>query len=205
MSRKTLKTRSPQKQVLVLCEGHTEERYLKAVKNDLPRELQRGITVNVVRADSTDLKSLTDEAIKTRQKANRDSIPYEKIWLVFDHDNSLYREYAFNTAKKEGFEIAFTSISIEVWFLLHFEYSTSPFNNGGEAKKYLAKKHIPNYKPAKTNTWLLLNENTKQAITNAEKMRKAQQVEIDSGKSIWNINPYTNLDILIKYLQSSNK
>jgi len=50
------------RRILILCEGHTEERYAKQMKHDLlPRELQRSVSVEVSKGQQQDPLSLVWE------------------------------------------------------------------------------------------------------------------------------------------------
>lgn len=54
--------------------------------------------------------------LPARQRAG-----YKQKWLVFDYDGRDDYLKAIDTACKNGFGVAFSSMCIEYWFLLHFE------------------------------------------------------------------------------------
>lgn len=187
--------------MLVLCEGITEKFYLLSVKNSLPREAQRGVKIEIECYKKRDPKNLVKEAIRRKEKAVREGIPYDELWIVFDHDNLANRDYAFIQSRKEGIEIAYNSISIEVWFIIHFENSQNKFLNGSQAKKYLSKNYIKGYTLGKTKIWEFLdNDKMKRAFKNAQSIRKTKRIELQTGKEEWNLNPYTTIDKLIKVI-----
>lgn len=64
------------------------------------------------------------------------------IWCVFDRDDNTNAmlSKAKQVAIKEGYQIAFSNPSFEVWFLLHFNNQTTPVENCEAAIKLLKKK-----------------------------------------------------------------
>lgn len=201
MNRTVKQRRNLYKKVLILCEGLTEKNYLVSAKNSLPRELQKGVKIEIDNYKKTDLKSLILEAIKRKKTAKKQGSPYNNIWIVFDNDNLPNRDFAFEHAKKNQIEIAYNSMCIELWFIIHFEDSLKKFANGNEAKQYLIKNHINQYNPGKTNIWEILDKNQlEKAYKNANHIRKSAKNEIAIGKNIWELNPYTNMDVLLDFL-----
>ena len=201
MSRKIKNTRTPIKRILVLCEGLTEKLYLLSIKNKLPRNLQRGVRIEIDNYKKTDLKSLVDETVRRKEKAAKEGVPYSEVWIVFDHDNLPHRDYAFKKSKSKGIKIAFSSISIEIWFIIHFEDTQRRFKNGNDAKKYLSKNYITGYKPGKTKIWEFLDDNKmEKAFKNAKLLRNSKINEQKSGTQEWDLNPYTTIDKLIKII-----
>lgn len=199
MSRKIKNIRTPSKRILVLCEGITEKIYLLSIKERLPRYMQRGVRIEIDSYKKNDPKSLVDETIRRKEKAAKAGVPYDEVWIVFDHDNLPNRDYAFKKSKAKGVKIAYSSISIEIWFIIHFEDKQRKFQNGNEAKKYLAKHYIKGYKPGKTKVWEYLDDNKrKRAFKNAQAIRKSKKGELLSGSQEWDLNPYTTIDKLIE-------
>ena len=123
--------------------------------------------------------------------------------------------------------IAFSSRSFEQWILLHFEQSNRVFqqttckdekkkvidcsqNQGCEGEiclvGYLKTNYLPNY--AKSSKFEDLDEMMQQlkkkqeiAFQNAASLRKEKQEElIKNGNKVYELNPYTDVDILVKRL-----
>jgi len=201
MSRKINQKRTPFQKVLILCEGLTEKLYLLSVKNSLPRHLQRGVRIEIDCYKKRDPKNLVKEAIRRKTKARKEGVPYSKVWIVFDHDNLPNRDFAFNKANSEKIDIAYTSMCIELWFVIHFEDNQKHFNNGDIAKKYLSDNHIKGYEPGKTNVWKEMSaDNIQRAYKNAVSIRKGKLIDIQSGVNVWDLNPYTTMDFLVRFL-----
>lgn len=187
--------------MLVLCEGITEKLYLLSIKNKLPRDAQRGVKIEIECYKKRDPKNLVIEATRRKVKANNEGVPYDELWVVFDHDNLPNRDYAFIQSRKEGIKIAYNSISIEVWFIIHFENSQNKFYNGTQAKKYLSKNYIKGYAPGKTKIWEHLDDiKMNRAFLNAQTIRKSKRIELQPGEAEWNFNPYTTIDKLVKVI-----
>ena len=180
--------------ILILCQGETEPIYFKSIKND--KKLIATVVIKSIKGIS---KQIVEEAIKIAQKEEKQKNPFSAIWTVCDHDNHKYHKEAFELAKKNNVEIAFSSICFEIWFLLHFEYTCKAFDSGKSLCNYL-EKYIKDYD--KTNQSYYekrLKNNTTNAIQNAEKLR-LEQKNNNPDEQIFDLNPYTNVDKLVNYL-----
>lgn len=60
---------------------------------------------------------------------------YSKRWLVFDDDGRPDFAAGIKLARQKGFGVAFSSMCIEYWFLLHFE------NHNGDAIPMIGDSH----------------------------------------------------------------
>lgn len=182
--------------VLILCEGVTEEVYAKALRSEyLPRELQRTVTVDVVRHKQNDPLNLVNEAKDRVAKAKKARVPYNHVWLFFDHDNFPKLRKVFEEVDKHGFKPAFTAISLEYWFILHYEDCGKVFLTGDECVRHL-KKSWPLYHKTQINHFKELGNYVKRAIERAEKLEiKNKDVHI------WEAQPYTTVHHLITFFK----
>ena len=194
------KSRKLNLKILILCEGQTERNYLLEIKNQLPREKQRGIRIDVEYFKRNDPLNLVNEAIRRKQKARYEGAPYDLVWVVFDNDNLPNRDRAFLKAESNSINIAYSSFNIEFWFLLHFQYSTRPFSNGDDVKDFLRQNFINNYEPGKTRLLPLLGDRFLDAETNAERIKANKQIDIDQGIPIWELNPYVTIHELVRFI-----
>ena len=197
--------RSLYPKVLILCEGLTEKNYLLEIKNTLPRESQRGIKIEIEIFKKNDPLSLVKEACRRKQKARKEGAHYDKMWVVFDHDNLPNRDKAFKLAGRSDISVAYSSLSIEIWFLLHFSYSTRAYTDGDKAKRQLRDSYIAEYEPGKTRVLAVLQPNYEAAVQHAKRLRSMQQTELNAGTPIWQLNPYVTLDQLTEYLYDLKK
>lgn len=60
-------------------------------------------------------------------------------------------------------------LCFELWFLLHFQYTTKEFNNGSIIKELT--KNVPNYKK-NMNVFDKLYDKNVEAINNSKKLKK---------------------------------
>ena len=127
----------------------------------------------------------------------------DMIWCVFDRDDNTNAmlSKAKQVAIKEGYQIAFSNPSFEVWFLLHFNNQTTPVENCEAAIKLLKKKgRLEQYEKNK-EVYEQLKPLQEAAIDRAKKrvaVLQAEHTEILSRES----NPVTTVAELVEYLNS---
>ena len=185
--------------VYLICEGsETEIRYFKKYRS-------RECNIDIV-----PIPSQYKSADKLVQKAQA-TIGYSPyypdegdiIWCIFDRDDNtnamLYK--AKQVAVKEGYQIAFSNPSFEIWFLLHFNNQTTPVENCEAAIKLLKKKgRLERYEKNK-EVYEQLKPLQEVAIDRAKKRvaaLQAEHTEILSRES----NPVTTVAELVEYLNS---
>ncbi|ERJ57352.1 RloB family protein [Sphingobacterium paucimobilis] len=189
------------RRILILCEGFTEEIYAKSLRSAfLSRAMQRSVTVEVVRHKKNDPLNLIAEAKKRVKQANKEKAPYEDVWLFFDHDHSPHLTEVFSISKEEGYRLAFTAISLEFWFILHFEDCGRAFKDGEECLRYL-KKLWPSYHKTKLNHFVELGSYLETALIRAAQLQK--KYEDDNIKS--EFNPFTSVHKLVAYFKELEK
>ena len=185
--------------VYLICEGsETEIRYFKKFRS-------RECNIDIV-----PVPSQYKSADKLVQKA-RATIGYSPyypdegdiIWCVFDRDDNTNAmlSKAKQVAIKEGYQIAFSNPSFEVWFLLHFNNQTTPVENCEAVIKLLKKKgRLEQYEKNK-EVYEQLKPLQEAAIDRAKKRvaaLQAEHTEILSRES----NPVTTVAELVEYLNS---
>ena len=202
MYRKAGKVKRLQKRILILCEGETERIYLDSLKNTLNRDIQRHIEINIKKAKCSEPANIIKEAMTKRKTAKQELQPYDAIWLVFDDDNRSSIESLFAKAQKENFRIAYNSISIELWFILHFEKTAKAFNSAAEAEAHLKKycKQYSKTNPAIFETLKPFYQN--QALSNAAWLRS--QKNIKTPDEAWKAKSITTMDLLTETLLKWN-
>lgn len=182
------------KRILILCEGMTEYIYARSLQMELPRTLQRSVSVEIFYPDQNDPKSLAMEARRRVNEANRERNPFDHVWLFFDHDNWPQLADAFRIIDREGYQIAYTSICIEHWFILHFEHCGRAFRTGEEALRYL-NRLWPEYHKTRTNAYKELKERLELAIDRANMLNRNGQVDLPTAER----NPYFTVQALIGF------
>ena len=111
--------------------------------------------------------------------AQRERLPGDIAWIVFDCDKHSGKTETFHDVAESNVKIAYSSISFEIWILLHFIYSTHAYGNCGELMKKLDKYFTHGYDKALNN---LFEETTgpnharlQTAIANARRLEKEIQ------------------------------
>lgn len=185
--------------VYLICEGsETEIRYFKKFRS-------RECNIDIV-----PIPSQYKSADKLVQKA-RATIGYSPyypdegdiIWCVFDRDDNTNAmlSKAKQMAIKEGYQIAFSNPSFEVWFLLHFNNQTTPVENCEAVIKLLKKKGRLEQYGKNKEVYEQLKPLQEAAIDRAKKRvaaLQAEHTEILSRES----NPVTTVAELVEYLNS---
>lgn len=135
-------------QIIVFVEGrNTERTYINLLK------IHNLKLIPIVKPGGG-IGSCT-EFVNNSQKAF-DSLPksqrgkYKQKWLMFDYDGHNDFKSAIADARKKGFNVAFSSMCIEYWFLLHFENHSGepiPCENNSHSKAQIRKinHYIANY------------------------------------------------------------
>jgi RloB-like protein len=185
----------------------------------VPKKHKKGTKTAITNLQGvkTDPKSLCDHVI---EKCRRED-GIDEAWIVIDKDGHSNLKNIFEKAEKAGIKIAFSSIAFEHWLLLHFEQNTTAFMKSdckdgkgrylkcgqltheqdcnGErcvASHIRMKKYIPDYDKKATNLYHQTCQYLPNAFKNAEKLRDLS----DNQVVIYDKNPYTNVDDLVKRL-----
>lgn len=151
---------------LIICEGEKTERfYFKEF-----RERNNGIRIEVPNCSYTDPVNLVRFANKIKSAYDIDLKRGDSIWCVFDADlnNNDMIKKAGSEAGRDKIEIALSNPCFEVWYLLHFEFSTA-FMSTGQVVQKLKNSYIPLYQKNKS-VFDQLKPYLSRAIENARKL-----------------------------------
>ena len=188
-------SRSPQKRVLVVCEGeHTEPRYFKALRNRL-----RLNTLVVKATRGADPRTLVNIASKEDHRERRNGERFDFVYCVFDRDSHSQFENASNMALARGFKLARSWPCFEFWLLLHFDFVRAPYARKGSASPCDAcirdlRKYLPDYSKSDQTTFNDLWRRLEKAIANGY---KAAADVAATGES----NPSTEVHELVVHLR----
>ena len=97
----------------------------------------------------------------------------------------------------QGFKVALSNPCFELWFLLHFSYTTGFLADYSAVHQKLLK-HIPHYKK-KSDVFGLLENKMTDAISNGKKLKKHHDGVGVAFKAA-TTNPYTNVFELVEQL-----
>ena len=193
---------SPLKRVLILCEGESEQIYINGHRSE-EYNIRRlaNVEVEIYKPKNNSPYGLLAEAKIKSKEAKRDKMTYDTIWIIFDRDGHAYVPNTFEEARIAKINITFSSVCFEIWILLHFEKTSRQFSNCDDLIHFIKHKDYLNYE--KTNFYNQLTlEHKQNAIINAEWLHGQNEVDIQRGISIHELNPYTDFDRLMIYLQS---
>lgn len=199
-------TQALYERVLIVCEGEkSEPYYLKALRKSLGLH-----PANVVIADKKsglDPKSLVEYALEELKKDS----DFNHVFCVFDRDKHRTYDAAVDKIRSKRLKGGTTLhpiISIpcfEVWILLHFTYTTAPFqaaaddSNCALAVRELRREgRIPGYEKGIANVFDLTVDNIDTAILRAKQL---EQFHLTSGVD----NPSTKMYQLVEHLRGMNR
>lgn len=211
--------RKEKQRILILTEGQkTEILYLqKLCKRFGIFEAQVAISDIFEEGDSVDLKhvgsapkTIVKEArkeLKKREKGSRKFF-WKKIFCVFDRDqhstfsNAIQQIKDLNASRKEQEIKAFISdICFELWFFIHFKYSTVYDVKCGDLIKKLREINVGDRCPFRDydkGRAEYFNETFKYILT-----AKKNAIKLRNEHKMAQFGPYTEIDLLIDSLLSS--
>lgn len=191
--------------VLIVTEGFkTEPKYFDSFRNR-----QTNIDIQVVSGGAgpgTDYASLVRKAAAYMEKNGLSARNGDQLWIVADADvnynvpdpvtaKSRQLEAAKKTAAKHGIQIALSNPCFEVWFLLHFKYSSGYLQDYPAVLTQL-RNYLPDYEKNVDITAALM-EHTEQAVQNAEKLETYHTENGHTDLCCIEVNPYTGVYKLV--------
>lgn len=185
--------------ILIVCEGtKTEPDYFLSLRNEWKISPAQ-IKVLDKKSGWTPLK-LVKEAKKCKEEIEQQKgYTIDEVWCVFDHEGcnkDKHFEEAVNQAKDNQIRIAPSFPCFEIWFLLHFIYTTKPFNNCDAVVKDL-KEYLNGYEKSK-DYFLVLYPLATIALKHAGQLRKYNE---DADL----ISSATDVDLLVKKMQEMKR
>ena len=194
--------KAPYDVILIVCEGgKTEPNYFTELKKAF-----RLSNANVkICGRGSDPLSVVNFSIKAFQLEPE----FDRVYCVFDRDRHTTYHTALDKVKQtrlgKGSKIfAIPSVPcFEFWLLLHFTYTTQPFNApaGNSICARVIKeleKYLPAYQKGNQDTFNKIQDKLDNAITNA---RRVEEFHKTSGTD----NPSTLVHTLVEYLRDLKK
>lgn len=194
------RTRDIRKKLLIVTEGKTEKEYFDEYKR-LPQ-------LTVITHDAKDNKrSLVEKAIEYRDvliKEGKLDVE-DRTWAVFDrdmdkknpHDTDNFNQ-AFEIARNNGINVAYSNDAVELWFLIHYQDVSSAIHRDDLNKK-LAGHLGASYKKAQgRKMYDLIKDKRQDALRRARKMFADME-----GVSPCDANPCTTVHLLIDEIMAN--
>jgi len=197
-------SRQVQKKIFIVCEGKKGKSEYAYLKSFIKTCTIPGNLVEIILEDVR--KNTGRELVKAIHRIRKEEgISSDIAWVVYDKDGYTKHPETFSLADDLKVNIAFSSISFEMWILLHFEYTTRSFAKSEEVIEYLkSKKHI-NYSKDQDDVFYIVKNKLASAVQNAQKLRRNHNDSAPSHSKIYDLNPYSNLDELICQIKEFSK
>jgi len=188
--------KTPRSITLIVCEGETEQEYFEVVR------IKYGLTnAEVVIADNT-VGSAPISVVECAERKSREQGGYDKIHCVFDRnghesfDRARTKIKALSGRKQKRLPIdeAISIPCFEVWVLLHFERTDTPFVNCEDVRRRIRDRHMAGYEKADASVARQLMANVDAALANAD------WLEPRAARNDY--NPYTSVHRVLRHLAS---
>lgn len=183
MRRRNINSRKSKKVILVAFEGKnkTENNYFSNY-----RLRDKDYIIKLVPGNETDPINLVNKTI----------IKVKELGLNLDERKNMQIIKARKLAKKYHIIMITSNPCIELWFLLHFEYTTAWLSNNDVINKL--KKYYPKYEK-NINIFPEIKDKVSEAIKNAKKLESFQ---LDNNKIIGMVdaNPSTEMYKIVEEL-----
>lgn len=196
------KKRIPKYSILIALEGNnkTEKLYLSHFN-----KRENPYYIIFAKGNETDPLSMVKSLIKEMTKLEIDTSSKDKVYCVFDADESSSKDKVIKNilglCEEYGITIITSNPCFEEWILSHYEPSTRPLTNKECLKKL--KKYIPNYEK-NLDVYPIICKFTNTAIQNA---KIKEEYHKKQGRNIYltESNPSTLFYKIIEELTINQK
>ena len=195
------KVRKQKSKVLIAAEGKnkTEKTYFSNFEDG-----KKSYNITYARGNNTDPLKLVKMLIKEIDEIKLDLQDDDVAYCIFDTDvdpnkNKIIEE-AIQLAKKNNIKIITSSPCFELWFLLHYDYTTANMDSEEVIKRL--KEYYPKYEK-NINIYPNIIKEIDLAINRAKKIEKYQ---IDNNRRIGTVeaNPNTEVYKIVEYLMKKS-
>ena len=186
--------------VVIGCEGKnkTEKIYLRNYSS-------RKCILKFSTGNATDPVGMAEDLIRFIKNEDINKKYGDKFYLLIDMDVNQHKQQQVMQAKKMcdeyGIEIIISNPTFELWYILHFEYTTKTYQSSQEVKKDVKTK-IRDYTES-MNVFPIIKKQTMLAIENSKSLEKYHE---ENGQYIFNENckPYTGIYKVVEELINRN-
>ena len=191
------KVRKQKSKILIAAEGKnkTEKTYFSNFENG-----KKSYNITYARGNNTDPLKLVKMLIKEIDELKLDLQDDDVAYCIFDTDvvsnkNKIIEE-AIQLARKNNIKIITSSPCFELWFLLHYDYTTANMDSEEVIKRL--KEYYPKYEK-NINIYPDIIKEIDLAIDRAKKLEKYQP---DNNRKIGTVeaNPNTEVYKIVEYL-----
>lgn len=190
--------------ILIIPEGWCEYNYAQSLKHSLPRDKQRSISIEMPKPNNQNsAPQLLNKAEKMIKKARQNRNDYDAVWIFFDNDNQTNLVPFFQRLRNATVQIAYSSICIEHWFIIHFENNRQPYQNADQALARIGalwhSQFNQVYHKTKVNHFEKLKSRKENAMDRADII--AQQAEADEI-AFADRNPFFTIQEFIRFFEN---
>ena len=191
------KVRKQKSKILIAAEGKnkTEKTYFSNFEDG-----KKTYNITYARGNNTDPLKLVKMLIKEIDELKLDLQDDDVAYCIFDTDvdpnkNKIIEE-AIQLARKNNIKIITSSPCFELWFLLHYDYTTANMDSEEVIKRL--KEYYPKYEK-NINIYPDIIKEIDLAIDRAKKLEKYQT---DNNRRIGTVeaNPNTEVYKIVEYL-----
>lgn len=191
------KVRKQKSKILIAAEGKnkTEKTYFSNFEDG-----KKSYNITYARGNNTDPLKLVKMLIKEIDELKLDLQDDDVAYCIFDTDvdpnkNKIIEE-AIQLARKNNIKIITSSPCFELWFLLHYGYTTANMDSEEVIKRL--KEYYPKYEK-NINIYPDIIKEIDLAIDRAKKLEKYQT---DNNRRIGTVeaNPNTEIYKIVEYL-----
>lgn len=189
--------RKSKRVVLVAYEGDnkTEKNYFSNFSNR-----NKDYIIKPVPGNETDPVHLVTQTIQKSKDLSLDLLEDDKAYCIFDTDMKIEKnmqiDIAIKMAKENNIIPIVSAPCVELWFLLHYEYTTAIISNNDVINRL--RKYYPKYEK-NCNIYSEIKDRIDIAIENSKKLEKYQQ---QNNKKLQTVeaNPYTEMYKIVEDL-----
>lgn len=182
--------------IVIGCEGKnkTETIYLKNYSS-------RKCIIKFSTGNHTDPVGMANDLLEYIKNEDINKEYGDKIYLLLDTDVGQNKQKEINNAKdicnSNGIELITSTPTFELWYILHYGYTTKKYQSSKEVKKEMKQK-IKGYSENK-DIFDIINQNRDNAIKNAKQLASYQ---LENGQVLDNedCNPYTGVYKVVEEL-----
>jgi len=191
-------TRPPNPLILIIAEGQnvTESQYFKSFQ-----EQHAGFNIKVlIPGHITDPAGMQKIILRYWNQYEMDEGKGDKAYIVLDLDCNEEKGKLIRKLAKENpsAEFIVSNPCFEVWFLLHFRYSTKAYLTSAEAVRDL-RTYIPQYEK-NTDVAPFIADELETAIKNAGRLKNYFE-NLDTEWPSNECNPRTDVQVIIDVIK----
>jgi hypothetical protein len=235
VSREKRRKRKVKPLILIVSEGKdTEINYFKQFNQKYVNVDVKPVDKNSAgknKSRKTDPSNLVDKAIEyIDNKYDINEEDGDRVWCLMDVDlnynnpnpiesrtEEIQKAYTkvenYKKKSKVKINLGLSNPCFEIWYLLHYKYTTANLKDYDAVKERIEKDTpLKEYEKNKS-IYSIVHGQTLTALRHCEKLKKNYEelgndisdINLNNIKDIIKSNPYTNVDILVGYIEKLNE